>query len=216
MEGSLCIWPSSIVLWLHMQGGEMSQEQYAAMSAEEQAAYWAQWQYYSQYYAAAPSSSAPQQQPDYAAQYQQQLYQVRAHAQDGTVHVLPHAMCFSALFLAAGSTPSREATGTSMGSSRRWTIRPTTSSRQPCSSRQPWGTAFPCSSSRQPWPLLPHMHSTLLVEPLHAPCICHHLWYLAQGQGQIMYNAYASSAPGAAPTMYMQTPAAMVPGTQFP
>ena len=66
-----------LALWLRMQGGEMSQEQYAAMSAEEQAAYWAQWQYYSQYYAA--PSSAPQQQPDYAVQYQQQQpYQVRA------------------------------------------------------------------------------------------------------------------------------------------
>ena len=27
-----------------------------------------------------------------------------------------------------------------------------------------------------------------------------------------MYNAYATSVPGAAPTMYMQAPAAMVPG----
>jgi hypothetical protein len=33
-----------------------------------------------------------------------------------------------------------------------------------------------------------------------------------QAQGQIMYNAYASSAPGAAPTIYGQPPAAMIPG----
>jgi hypothetical protein len=45
----------------------MSQEQYAAMSPEQQASYWAQWQaYYAQY------PQQPQQQ-DYSMQYQQQV-----------------------------------------------------------------------------------------------------------------------------------------------
>ena len=49
----------------------MTQEQYAAMTAEQQAAYWKQWQYWQQY---------QQQQwaaPDYAAQQYAQ-YPVRA------------------------------------------------------------------------------------------------------------------------------------------
>ena len=67
------------------QAGEMSEDQYNAMTPEQQAAYWHQWQQYSaqQYYTAAPD---PQQQhydpaaqyaqdPQYAAQYAQ--YQVR-------------------------------------------------------------------------------------------------------------------------------------------
>ena len=52
------------------QGGEMTQEQYAAMTPDQQAAYWAQWQYWQQ---------CQQQQwaaPDYAAQQYAQ-YAVR-------------------------------------------------------------------------------------------------------------------------------------------
>lgn len=61
----------------------MSEEQYNAMTPEQQAAYWHQWQQYSQqYYAAAPD----QQQQDPSHQYTQDMqsqgqysqYQVRA------------------------------------------------------------------------------------------------------------------------------------------
>ena len=50
-------------------GGELSQEQYAAMSPEEQAAYWAQWQYYTQY-----QQGAEQQHQQQQHQQQQQLH----------------------------------------------------------------------------------------------------------------------------------------------
>jgi hypothetical protein len=53
--------------WAVQQGAELSQEQYAAMTPEQQAAYWAQWQYYAQYYSAPDSSSAQQ----YAAAHYQ-------------------------------------------------------------------------------------------------------------------------------------------------
>lgn len=46
--------------WAVQEGAEMSQEQYAAMTPEQQAAYWAQWQYYAQYYSAPDPSSAQQ------------------------------------------------------------------------------------------------------------------------------------------------------------
>jgi hypothetical protein len=51
--------------WADQQAAELSQEQYAAMNPEQQAAYWAQWQYYAQYY------DQQQQQQYPAAQYQQ-------------------------------------------------------------------------------------------------------------------------------------------------
>lgn len=53
--------------WPDQQGAELSQEQYAAMNPEQQAAYWAQWQYYTQYY----DQQQQQQQPYPPAQYQQ-------------------------------------------------------------------------------------------------------------------------------------------------
>jgi len=57
----------------------MSEEQYNAMTPEQQAAYWHQWQQYSQqYYATAPDQGHQYgQDPQYQAQYAQ--YQVRAH-----------------------------------------------------------------------------------------------------------------------------------------
>jgi len=63
---------------LCFQGGEMSEEQYNAMTPEQQAAYWHQWQQYSQqYYATAPDQDHQYaQDPQYQAQYAQ--YQVRA------------------------------------------------------------------------------------------------------------------------------------------
>ena len=66
-----------------LQGGEMSEEQYNAMTPEQQAAYWHQWQQYTsqQYQGAAPEQAHLDpnahyaQDPNYQAYYAQ--YQVR-------------------------------------------------------------------------------------------------------------------------------------------
>jgi len=58
------------VQWAIQPGSELTQEQYVAMNPEQQAAYWAQWQYYAQYY------DHQQQQQQYPAAQYQQTHQV--------------------------------------------------------------------------------------------------------------------------------------------
>ena len=48
------------------QGGEMTQEQYAAMTPDQHAAYWAQWQYWQQCQQWAAPDYAAQQYAQYA------------------------------------------------------------------------------------------------------------------------------------------------------